>query len=166
LPLVRIMDAAVYIRPCDGGFLWGGYEEDPQPIDMDSVGAGFEVKDVTLDAAVLRRLGADVARQFPVLGAAKVREHRGGIPTMTADGQHLVGPVPGASGFFVASGCNVAGLSVSPAIGEAVAAWILDGAPPLDLTPFAITRFGPEARLEAHLRRDAAWQYRHFYGSV
>jgi len=29
LPMVRIMDAAVYARPCQGGFLWGVYEEDP-----------------------------------------------------------------------------------------------------------------------------------------
>jgi 4-methylaminobutanoate oxidase (formaldehyde-forming) len=166
LPLVRIMDAAVYIRPCDGGFLWGGYEEDPQPVDMEALAPSFQVGEVALDATVLRRLGADVARQFPALLAAKVREHRGGIPTMTPDGQHIVGPVPGAEGFFVASGCNVAGLSVSPAIGEAVAAWILDGTPPLDLTPLLITRFGTEPRPEEQLLQAAAWQYRHFYGSV
>src|SRR5262249_7685311 len=29
LPIVRVADAAVYVRPCDGGFLWGGYEEAP-----------------------------------------------------------------------------------------------------------------------------------------
>jgi glycine/D-amino acid oxidase-like deaminating enzyme len=29
LPMVRIMDAAIYMRPCDRGFLWGVYEEDP-----------------------------------------------------------------------------------------------------------------------------------------
>src|SRR5262245_20082882 len=34
LPMVRIMDAAVYLRPCDGGFLWGGFEEDTQFFDM------------------------------------------------------------------------------------------------------------------------------------
>ena len=47
---------------------------------------------------------------------------------MTPDGQHLVGPVPEAEGFFVTSVCNVAGLSVSPAIGEALAEWIVDRA--------------------------------------
>src|SRR5262245_9672871 len=28
LPMVRIMDAAVYVRPCKDGLLWGVYEED------------------------------------------------------------------------------------------------------------------------------------------
>ncbi len=70
--------------------------------------------------------------QLPTLRNAKVCEHLGGVPTMTAAGHHIVGPVPGAKGFFVLGGCNVAGLSISPALGDAVAAWIMDGEPPFD----------------------------------
>jgi hypothetical protein len=75
-----------------------------------------------------------VKAQLPILLKAKVREHRGGLPTMTSDGHHIVGPVPGAKGFFVLSGCNVAGLSIAPALGDAVAAWITEGQPPFDLS--------------------------------
>jgi len=166
LPIVRVMDAAVYMRPCQGGLLWGGYEEDPRFVDVDSLPAGFQVADTPLDADVLWRLADDVRRQLPVLREAPVREHRGGLPTMTADGQHIVGPAPAAEGFFVAGGCNVAGLSISPAIGEAIAAWIVDGDPPLDLAPLSITRFGHGEIAENELERGAAWEYRHFYGAV
>jgi 4-methylaminobutanoate oxidase (formaldehyde-forming) len=164
LPIVRVMDAAVYVRPCEGGLLWGGYEEAPRFFDMDALPPDFAIPDTPLDPDVLWSLAADVRSQLPVLLRAIVREHRGGLPTMTADGQHLVGPAPGAEGFYVAGGCNVAGLSVSPAIGEVLAAWIVDGEPPLDLAPLSIARFrdGGPARLE----RDAAWQYRHFYGAL
>jgi 4-methylaminobutanoate oxidase (formaldehyde-forming) len=165
LPIVRIVDAAVYVRPCDGGLLWGGFEEDPRMFDMDALGAQFQIPDTPLDADVLWRLARDVRRQLPVLLEAKVREHRGGLPTMTADGQHIVGPVPGVRGFFVAGGCNVAGLSISPAIGDALAAWIVDGEPPLDLAPLSITRFAGTIS-DDRFEREAAWQYRHFYGSV
>jgi glycine/D-amino acid oxidase-like deaminating enzyme len=85
---------------------------------------------------------------------------------MTADGQHIVGPAPAARCFFIAGGCNVAGLSISPAIGDALAAWIIDGAPSLDLTPLALERFAPESPSEDELKREAAWQYRHFYGAA
>jgi glycine/D-amino acid oxidase-like deaminating enzyme len=85
---------------------------------------------------------------------------------MTADGQHIVGPAPAAEGFFFASGCNVAGLSVSPALGEMLAAWITDGAPPIDLAPLAVARFESAPHDEARLRESAAWQYRHFYGAA
>jgi glycine/D-amino acid oxidase-like deaminating enzyme len=71
--------------------------------------------------------------------------------------------VPGATGFFVASGCNVAGLSIAPAIGEEVARWIVEGRPSEDLGGMSIVRFGPEWRDEERLRRAAAWEYWHFY---
>jgi glycine/D-amino acid oxidase-like deaminating enzyme len=166
LPMIRIMDAAVYMRPCQGGFLWGVYEERPRFFDMRSLGTTFDMKDMPLDIEILRLAATEVREQIPILQTAKVREFRGGIPTMTADGHHILGPAPGAEGFYFASGCNVAGLSISPAIGEALAAWIVDGKPPMDLTPMSVMRFKDEAWNEQELQRDAAWQYRHFYGAV
>ena len=163
LPIVRIMDAAVYVRPCWGGFLAGGYESEPTQFDMDGMPSGFSIAETPLDLGVLRRLMDGVREQLPVLSTAPLRLHRGGIPTMTPDGQHIVGPVPGASGFFVASGCNVAGLSIAPAIGEELARWIADGQPSEDLGAMSIARFGSEWRDEQRLRRAAAWEYWHFY---
>lgn len=162
LPIIRIADAAVYVRPCEGGLLWGGYEEGPRMFDMDAFGPQFGIPDTPLDADVLWRMADDVRAQLPVLHEAPVREHRGGLPTMTADGDHIVGPAPRAEGFFIAGGCNVAGLSVSPAIGDALAAWIVDGEPPLDLARLSVTRFA--SGVVDDLERKAAWQYRHFYG--
>jgi 4-methylaminobutanoate oxidase (formaldehyde-forming) len=160
------MDAAVYMRPCQGGFLWGVYEEAPRFFDMQSLGATFDIMNMPLDIEVLRSAATEVRDQLPILQTAKVREFRGGIPTMTADGHHILGPAPGVQGFYFASGCNVAGLSISPTIGEALATWIVDGEPPVDLTPMSVARFKGEAWNEEQLRRDAAWQYRHFYGAV
>ncbi len=166
LPMVRIMDAAVYTRPCQGGLLWGVYEETPRFFDMQSLGASFDIKDMPLDIEVLRSAALEVKDQLPVLQTAKVREFRGGIPTMTADGHHILGPAPGATGFYFASGCNVAGLSISPTIGEALATWIIDGKPAVDLSPMSVMRFKGQSWSEPQLQRDAAWQYRHFYGAV
>jgi glycine/D-amino acid oxidase-like deaminating enzyme len=166
LPMIRIMDAAVYVRPCEGGLLWGVFEEDPRFIDLNTLGPRFHVKDTPLDADVLRRAAEAVKVQLPILGQARIREHRGGVPTMTADGEHILGPAPAARGFFFASGCNVAGLSISPALGEALSAWIVDGHPPMDLSPLSAARFGDGACSEERLTKDAAWQYHHFYGAV
>jgi 4-methylaminobutanoate oxidase (formaldehyde-forming) len=163
LPIVRIMDAAVYVRPCWGGFLAGGYESDPMQFDMDALPGDFSIAETPLDLAVLRRLMDRVRDQLPVLREAPLRAHRGGIPTMTPDGHHLVGPVPGATGLFVASGCNVAGLSIAPAIGEQLSHWIVDGQPSEDMSAMSMARFGPEWRDERRLREAAAWEYWHFY---
>jgi 4-methylaminobutanoate oxidase (formaldehyde-forming) len=82
---------------------------------------------------------------------------------MTVDGQHIVDAVPGAEGMFVAAGCNVSGLSISPAIGQLLAEWVVDGAPSVDLSPMSITRFGPEWADDATVLAAARSQYVAFY---
>lgn len=116
--------------------------------------------------AVLRSAALELKDQLPILQTAKVREFRGGIPTMTADGHHILGPASGATGFYFGSGCNVAGFSISPTIGEALATWIIDGRPAVDLSPMSVTRFKDQSWSEPQLKREAAWQYRHFYGAA
>ncbi|WP_315833793.1 FAD-binding oxidoreductase [Bradyrhizobium prioriisuperbiae] len=166
LPMVRIMDAAVYVRPCRGGFLWGVYEEEPRFFDMTALPVNFDIADMPLDMAVLQAAAVAVADQLPVLSTAAIDEFRGGIPTMTADGHHILGPSPDITGFYFASGCNVAGLSIAPTLGALLADWIVDGKPALDLSTMAVTRFAGTEWTEQQLRREAAWQYRHFYGAV
>jgi len=165
LPITRIMDASVYVRPCWGGLMLGGYESEPLQVDMGSVPPDFSIADTPLDISVLHARADAVRAQLPIFQdpSVRIRVHRGGIPTMTPDGKHIVGPLPGARGFFVASGCNVAGLSIAPAIGEQLAHWIVDGAPTEDLSSMSITRFGPEWDDEERLRAAASWQYWHFY---
>src|SRR3954451_18782462 len=110
------MDAAVYVRPCDGGLLWGVYEDEPRFFDMAEFPPGFEIKDMPLDNGVLRGAAEEVAAQLPILAAPAVRDSRGGIPTIIPDGQPILGPTPSVAVFFFASGCNVAGFSISPAL--------------------------------------------------
>jgi 4-methylaminobutanoate oxidase (formaldehyde-forming) len=164
--MFRFIDSAVYGRPCWGGLLVGGYEPEPVAIDIDAEGPTFESGDVTLDWNVLQGLADRVTRQIPALTGMKIRQYRGGVPTLTVDGQHIVGPVPGADGMFVAAGCNVSGLSMSPGIGEQLAAWIADGKPTEDLSLMAPDRFGPEWRDDAKARQAAAEHYTTFYRST
>jgi glycine/D-amino acid oxidase-like deaminating enzyme len=164
-PITRIIDANVYVRPDQGGLMLGGYEPDPVQYDPAALPARFDVADLALDLGVLRRLADRVREQLPVFqrvpGEIGVRVHRGGLPPMTADGEHTVGPVPGVRGLYVAGGCCVGGLSIAPAIGEALAAWIVDGTPPMDLSPLAP---GREAGIDQELLRTACrLHYAHHY---
>ena len=165
-PIVRIPDAQVYVRPADGGLLLGGYEADPVQHDMGALPADFQIQDLRLDIAVLRRLAERVADQFPIFGQAPIRVHRGGLPTMTPDGRPLVGPAPGLRGLFIAGGCCVGGLSISPAVGALLAEWIVDGRPSIDLRLLAPDRFGPEYRSEERLRERCRDVYARYYDVV
>src|SRR6266568_2800025 len=91
-PITRVIDCNVYIRPADGGLMLGGYESDPLQFDMAHMPAGFGMENLPLDFAVLRRLADQITDQFPIFREIAVKEHRGGLPTMTPDGEHIVGP--------------------------------------------------------------------------
>jgi glycine/D-amino acid oxidase-like deaminating enzyme len=164
--MFRFIDSAIYGRPSWGGLLIGGYEPRPVAIDMDAQPATFESGDVQLDWNVLQAFADNVARQLPALKGAKIRQYRGGIPTLTVDGHHIIGPVPGAEGMFVAAGCNVSGLSMSPAVGEQLSQWISDGRPSEDMTLMRPDRFGPEWADDAKARTAAAEHYATFYRST
>ncbi len=140
-PVVRLLEASVYVRHDRGGLLFGGYEDAPRVVEPGSLKPGFAIDDLELDLGVLRSLVDEVAVRFPVLRTARVRELRGGLPTMTPDGYPLLGVVPGLEGFYVASGCCVGGLTLSPAAGRALADLILDGRSDPDLGPLSPARF-------------------------
>ena len=140
-PTVRILENSVYVRYDKGGLMMGGYEDGPRQVDASRLPTSFQVDDLELDFARLHGLTEEVIEFFPPLRDAKIRIHRGGLPTITPDGQHIVGPVPNLEGFYVISGCNVGGLSISPALGRALADLILDGRTDPDLAPYSIERF-------------------------
>jgi len=162
-PIVRVVDAAVYLRPARGGLMVGGFEPDPLPVDPRHQPASFSTDDVPLDLGVLRRLAAQVTAEAPIAGSAQPAEHRGGLFTMTPDGRFVIGPVPDLPGLWVASGCNGSGFSSSLALGEALADWITSATPPPGLTALAPARFGPLP--DDTLLTRGLWQYAHYYSS-
>src|SRR4029434_8488836 len=165
-PIARVIDANVYVRHERGGLMLGGYEADPWQVDMSALSPALDIAELPLDIEVLRRHARSVSEQFPVFQdpAIRVAEHRGGLPTLTTDDRYLAGPLPGVAGAWVMSGCCVGGLSVSPALGEAIAEWILDGRPSLDLSEISTARFAgdfpDESALRERCRRAYATHYR------
>ena len=166
-PIARVIDANVYVRHERGGLMLGGYENDPLQPDLAALGPSFEMADLPLDVEVLWRLARSVREQFPIFQDPTIRvaEHRGGLPTLTTDDRYLAGPLPGVAGAWVMSGCCVGGLSVAPALGEAMAEWVLDGAPPLDLTEIAPARFAGRDLDETGLRERCRQAYAGHYRS-
>jgi glycine/D-amino acid oxidase-like deaminating enzyme len=163
-PIIRIIDANVYIRPDDGGLMLGGYERLPVQYDIHMMPPAFQIADLSLDLDVLRALSDSVRQQFPVLQHAKIREHRGGLPTMTPDGNLLVGPVSAIKGLYVIGGCCVGGLLMSPIIGELLAEWIVSGKAPLDLSLMSPDRAALSVS-DDDLRSLCAYRYGHQYWS-
>lgn len=163
-PITRIIDANVYVRPEKGGLMLGGYEPHPLQMDMAEVSLRFEIGDLTLDLEVLRGLARSVEAQFPVFRGVALQEHRGGLPTMTADGEHVLGPAPELPGMWVIGGCCVGGLTAAPALGALLAEWIVEGRPSMDLSAMAPGRLAT-GLADDDLRERCRLQYAHHYWS-
>jgi len=164
-PIARVIDANVYLRHERGGLMLGGYEADPLQVDLPTLPPTFDIAELPLDIEVLWRLARSVSEQFPIFQDPSIRvaEHRGGLPTLTTDDRYLMGPLPGVAGAWVMSGCCVGGLSASPSLGEAMAQWILDGAPSLDLSDVSTARFAARDVDEAELRERCRHAYATHY---
>jgi glycine/D-amino acid oxidase-like deaminating enzyme len=162
-PIVRLLEASVYVRYADGGLMFGGYEDAPQVVEPEMLPAGFEIADLPLALDVLHTLTEEVAKHFPALRSARVAIHRGGLPTMTPDGHPVLGPVPSLRGFYIASGCCVGGLSLSPAAGRALADLILDGKSVPDLAALSVERFRDWAQRPAELVAKCVERYARKY---
>jgi glycine/D-amino acid oxidase-like deaminating enzyme len=167
-PIVRVVDAAVYLRPARGGLMVGGFETGPLAFDVSAPPA-----EMPLDPAVLDGLAEHVGTEVP-MARRPVAEHRGGMFTMSPDGRFVLGPVPDVPGLWVASGCNGSGFSSSPALGEALAGQITGASAPAasassasasdasgELAALSPGRFGPYS--DNALISEGVWQYEHYY---
>jgi glycine/D-amino acid oxidase-like deaminating enzyme len=161
-PIVRVIDAAVYLRPARDGLMFGCFEPDPMPLDPRLQHDSFSTDDLPLDLELLHGLAGQVRAEVPVASQDPVADLRGGLFTMTPDGRFVAGPVPDVPGLWITSGCNGSGFSFSPAIGEGLAGWIAgDHAAADRLAPFAPSRSGHVT--DDYLLKQGAWQYAHYY---
>jgi 4-methylaminobutanoate oxidase (formaldehyde-forming) len=159
LPSTRIVDHAVYARPSGTQLMFGTYEPLPQVIEPDAI--PDRVDDVRLDREPLDEALRRVASIFPGAYEAPLAELRGGVVSMTPDRLYVIDHAPQTSGLFFLTGCNVLGLSVSPAVGEDVADWVVSGTRPESLSAFGLDRFDPLAPED--VRRISLEQYERIY---
>jgi len=158
-PIVRFPALAVYLRPAHGGLMVGGYESDPTSYDPQTIDDDVDVRRLAPNRAVLQRLTDLVTRFFPILDGVEVAREQQGLPTMAPDGFPVLGEVPGIEGLLVASGDNVGGVSISPAVGHLLSALILTGKPPYDMSRMGVQRFGRALDDPQALRRACEARY-------
>jgi len=163
LPVVRVPDASVYIRPEVGGLMLGGFEARPKAFSMADLPPTFEIEYTEKDLGVLEELAGGLTRVFPVLAGAPVLKGCAGLPTFTPDGGYLLGALPGARGLWVAAGCNAVGIAGSLLVGEWMSELILDGRTRVHTASQALDRFGTRYGDRRRLREACESVYANFY---
>ena len=163
-PAVRVTDVSCYLRPDKGGYLYGFFEPTPVSIDLEAMPADFRTGDIEPPVEVMAEAQRRLAPTFPILKGLEIAEYRRGITTFAPDGAYLIGPVPGIDRLYLATGCAALGIAGSPAVGQWLANWIINGDPGEDLAMFSHQRFGVQAADQDWLRRESEQFYANYYG--
>ncbi len=138
--------AEIYMRQEHNGLLLGTYEKQATPWSTHQTpwDFGHELLNPNLDRIEPSlRLAFE---RYPAIGEVGIKRVINGPFTFAPDGNPLLGPVRGVPGFW--SACAVmAGFSQGGGVGLALANWMLEGDPGLDVFAMDVSRFGEYATL-------------------
>ncbi len=154
LPVLRDPDGYVYFKEEVGGLLMGGFEPRATPWLQSATHRGgipenFEFQLLPDNWDAFEILMQHAIERVPALESAKVKQFYNGPESFTADNNFILGPAPGWANFWVGCGFNSKGIASSGGAGKALAEWIVQGEPTLDLWPVDVRRF---ARFHANER--------------
>ena len=79
--------------------------------------------------------------RIPVLAETGIKKFYNGPESFTPDNQFILGEAPELRNFFVGAGFNSVGIASAGGAGRALAEWITEGEPGLDLSAVDIRRF-------------------------
>ncbi len=142
LPTLRDPDRLTYYKEDVGGLVMGGYERNPVPWAVDGIPDGFHFTLLNSDFDHFEPMMELSLGRVPALTHAGVKQLINGPESFTPDGNFILGEAPELSGFYVGAGFNAFGIASGGGAGMALAEWVSTGAPPYDMWPVDIRRFG------------------------
>ncbi|MEV6769909.1 FAD-dependent oxidoreductase [Nocardia sp. NPDC051030] len=167
LPMLRHQDADLYYRTYGDRIGIGYYGHEPRPIEMENL-----LRD-TADEPMPSMLPftesefepawAESTHLLPALGDSKVEEGFDGIFSFTPDGFPVLGEHRELAGFWVAEAVWV---THSAGVARAVAQWIVQGAPEIDLHEADLYRFEEAARSPEFIRRTSVQAFVEVYDII
>ncbi len=142
LPTLRDPDRLIYFKEDVGGLVMGGYEPNPIPWAEGGIPEGFHYSLLDNDWDHFEALMEQALIRVPALENAGVKQMINGPESFTPDGNFILGEAPEVENFYLGAGFNAYGIAAGGGAGQALAEWIAEGAPPMDLWPVDIRRFG------------------------
>ena len=160
-PVMRHQDRALYLRQHGEGYGIGSSDHEPLPVEPDDIVEHGEPGAMPAsmvftpsDFAAARRSAEEF---IPALEGAELVEKFNGMFSFTPDAMPVLGESDQVRGFWAAEAVWIAHAGGA---GRAIAEWIVQGSPTLDLRECDITRFHPYARTRAYALARGVEQYR------
>lgn len=141
LPVLRDPDGYIYFKEETGGLVMGGFEPEAKPWGMNGIPENFFFQLLPDDWDQFEILMENALTRVPQMAQTGVREFYNGPESFTPDNNYLLGETPEVKNFFVGAGFNSMGIASAGGAGRALAEWIVEGAPTMDLFAVDIRRF-------------------------
>ena len=151
LPVLRMPDEATYARNEAGKLMVGFFEPGAKPWATHGIPEDAEFLTLPEDWDHLEPYIVRAAQRLPVFGQVGIQLFFNGPESFTPDDRYILGEAPQLGGYFVAAGFNSVGFASGGGAGRAVADWVVDGHPPMDLWEVDIRRFMPFQRNRRYL---------------
>jgi len=162
LPTLRDPDKNFYLKPDVASFAIGGWEDGTRGCWRGKPPLEFGRELFPENFERLELFALPCAERLPVLNEIGIQTVINGPIPVSADGEPIMGLAPELDNFYVACGFT-AGIAASGGAGEAMANWILDGDPGMDLWAFDVRRFGRPHSTGRYLEERAIEAYGSYY---
>ena len=162
LPVVRDPYSHCYIREETNGVLIGPYEtKGAHSVFDDGISWDFESELLPNELDRLMPWLEKATERMPLFARAGIKSIISGAITHTPDGNFLLGPAPGAPGYWMAAGVSI-GVCQGAGMGKYLAEWMVHGAAEINMADFDPRRFGNWATKE-YARITSVNDYEHMY---
>ena len=156
LPVLRDADGHIYFKEEVAGLLMGGFDPWAKPWGMDGIPEGFSFGTLPEDWDKFEILMQNAIQRVPALASAQVRLLMNGPESFTPDNYFILGEAAEVRRYYVGAGFCSGGIAAAGGAGRALAEWIVEDRPPMDLWQADIRRFAPFHGNPEFLRKRAS----------
>ncbi|TGT71925.1 MULTISPECIES: FAD-dependent oxidoreductase [unclassified Mesorhizobium] len=140
LPIMILSDEYAYYKEDAGKILLGCFEPKAKPWGHNGISPDFCFDSLPDDFDHFEPVLDLATNRVPLLKEAGIRLFFNGPESFTPDHRYYVGETVEVPGLFCATGFNSLGIGASGGVGKALAQWIRDGRPPMNLIDVDVSR--------------------------
>ncbi|KIC39727.1 GcvT family protein [Leisingera sp. ANG-M7] len=134
LPVLRSYCDGTYWKEDAGKLLFGFAHFQAKPWGMRGISEDFEFDSLPFVEDDVMEVLELAMNRVPLLQKTGIRTFFNGPESYSYDGRFILGQAPDIANYFVLGGVNSTGIQSGSGAGRALAQWIIDGHPPIDLS--------------------------------
>jgi len=152
MPTLRDPEHYTYFKEETGKIMAGFFEPRGKVWRMDQIPRDFSFQSLPEDWEHIGPIFEQAIHRVPALGECGLQLFFNGPEAFTPDGVYYMGEAPEVDNCYVAAGFNSVGIQSAGGVGWALADWIADKHPPMDLNSVDIRRALPFQADEGYLK--------------